>query len=65
MKLIKANRLWNYKTLDLTPFHGPEYLERLGTVLDEAGKQGWELCHLTDTYMVLKQLWTHNEGAGD
>jgi hypothetical protein len=57
MGLIKANRCWNYKTFDLTPLQGPEFLERLGDLLDEAGKNGWELAYMNESFMVLKQLF--------
>ena len=58
MPLVKANRFWNYKTFDLTPFQGPDYLEKLGDILDEAGKSGWELVYMNTDFMILKQLFT-------
>ncbi len=57
MKLTKVNRLFNYKTYDLEPLKGPDFLDRLGEILDEAGKHGWELAHMNDQFMVLKQLY--------
>jgi len=61
MPLIKVNRCWNYKTFDLTPIAGPDFLEKLGNILDDAGKNGWELVHMTDQYMVLKQLFVQKD----
>ena len=57
MKLTKVNRLFNYKTLELESMKGPEFLEKLGQLLDEAGKNGWELAHMNDEFMILKQLY--------
>jgi len=57
MPLVKANRFWNYKTYDLREIQGPEFLDRLGALLDEAGKNGWELAHMGSDFMVLKQLF--------
>ncbi|NLI77631.1 MAG: hypothetical protein GX442_14485 [Candidatus Riflebacteria bacterium] len=61
MALIKANRCWNYKTYDLATLAGPDFLERLGALLDEAGKNGWELAHMTDRFMILKQLFQYDD----
>ncbi len=61
VKLVKANRLWNYKTIDLLPMHGRTFLDDLGKLLDEAGKQGWELAFMCEQYMVLKQLFVAAE----
>lgn len=58
MKLVKANQFWNYKTYDLSEIQGKDFIESLGNLLDEAGKSGWELVHMNDQFMVLKQLWT-------
>ncbi len=57
MGLVKANRCWNYKTLDLKPLSGPDFVEKLGELLDEAGKNGWELAYMNDRFMILKQLF--------
>ncbi|MFZ2959090.1 MAG: hypothetical protein WA705_19565 [Candidatus Ozemobacteraceae bacterium] len=57
MKIKKANRLWNYKTLEIVTMQGPDFLDRLGSLLDEAGKNGWELAYMNDSFMILKQLF--------
>ena len=57
MKFNKVNRYFNYKTYDLEPLKGADFLERLGSILDEAGKNSWELAYMNDTFMVLKQLY--------
>ncbi len=57
MMLEKSPQRWNYKTLDLTPMQGPEFLERLGSLLDEAGRNGWDLAYMCQDYMILKQLY--------
>jgi len=62
-QLKKANRLWNYKTFDLISMQGPDFLEKLGELLDEAGKNGWELAHMNDQFMILKQLYILDENA--
>jgi hypothetical protein len=61
MPLRKVNRCWNYKTLELRPLMGPDYLEKLGNLLDEAGKNGWELAHMNDSFMILKQLFVQED----
>ncbi|MBI3037505.1 hypothetical protein HYY75_00440 [bacterium] len=57
----KANRYWNYKTHEIESLKGPEFLEKLGDLLDEAGKNGWELAFLNDRFMILKQLFFQSE----
>ncbi|OQA08982.1 MAG: hypothetical protein BWY66_00759 [bacterium ADurb.Bin374] len=57
MQLVKANRFWNYKTYDLTKMRGDDFLDKLGDLLDEAGRNGWELAYMCEDYMVLKQLF--------
>ncbi|MBF0501798.1 MAG: hypothetical protein HQM09_16800 [Candidatus Riflebacteria bacterium] len=57
MTIRKANRLWNYKTLELSSMQGPDFLEQLGNILDEAGKSGWELAYMCESFMILKQLF--------
>lgn len=61
MALKKVNRCWNYKTFDLKPMFGPDYLEKLGTLLDEAGKNGWELAFMNESFMILKQLFVSDD----
>lgn len=57
MPLVKANRFWNYKTFDLTKMKGPEFIDQLGGLLDEAGRNGWELAYMCEDFMILKQLY--------
>ncbi|HNW36174.1 MAG TPA: hypothetical protein PKM25_14645 [Candidatus Ozemobacteraceae bacterium] len=57
MPLVKANRFWNYKTFDLREMQGPDFIEKLGALLDEAGKNGWELAYMCSDFMILKQLF--------
>jgi hypothetical protein len=54
MSLEKSPNRWNYKVLDLQPYKGPDFIERLGQVLDEAGRNGWELAHMDEDYMIMK-----------
>lgn len=61
MTLRKVNRCWNYKALDLMPYKGPDFLVRLGALLDEAGKSGWELTYMNDSFMILKQLFVSDD----
>lgn len=61
MGLVKANQFWNYKTFDLTPLQGPDFLEELGDILDEAGKSGWDLVYMNDNFMILKQLYMQED----
>ena len=61
MGLVKVKRCWNYKTYDLALLAGTDFLEKLGEILDEAGKNGWELAHMNDRFMVLKQLFRFDE----
>ncbi len=61
MALVKSNNRWNYKTLDMKDVQGPDFVEELGRVLDEAGKQGWELAHVGEKFMVLKQLYLEKD----
>jgi hypothetical protein len=56
-KLKKANQYFNYKTYDLAELQGPKFLENLGNLLDEAGKNGWDLVYMNEQYMILKQLY--------
>lgn len=57
MKYKKVNRIWNYKTFDLAEIRGDNFLEELGKILDEAGKNGWELAYMNERFMILKQLY--------
>lgn len=57
MSLKKSPNTWNYKTLDLTIMKGPDFLEELGNLLDEAGRNGWDLCYMCEDYMIMKQLY--------
>ncbi|NCB38434.1 MAG: hypothetical protein EOM80_06645 [Erysipelotrichia bacterium] len=57
MSLEKSPQRWNYKTLDLKKFKGPDFLEKLGNVLDEAGRNGWDLAYMGEDFMVMKQLY--------
>lgn len=57
MTLEKSPQRWNYKTLDLSQLKGDDFLERLGDLLDEAGRNGWDLVYMCDDYMIMKQLY--------
>ncbi|MGM0599206.1 MAG: hypothetical protein ACQETH_05230 [Candidatus Rifleibacteriota bacterium] len=57
MSLEKSPKRWNYKVLDLQPYKGPDFIDRLGQVLDEAGRNGWELAYMSEDYMIMKQLF--------
>ena len=57
MTLKKSANRWNYKTLDLRPMKGPDFLNQLGNILDEAGRNGWELCYMNEDYLIMKQLF--------
>lgn len=61
MALVKTNQRWNYKTMNLSEMQGPDFVEKLGKILDEAGKQGWELAHICDRFMILKQLYLEKD----
>jgi len=61
MSFVKSNQRWNYKTFDLRPMQGPDFLDKLGQLLDEAGKKGWELAHLNEKFMILKQLYLEED----
>ncbi len=57
MTLEKSPQRWNYKTLDLKALKGPDFLEKLGSLLDEAGRNGWDLVFMGEDFMVMKQLY--------
>lgn len=57
MTLEKSPQRWNYKTLDLTALKGPDFVERLGNLLDEAGRNGWDLAYMGEDFMIMKQLY--------
>lgn len=61
MPLVKSANRWNYKTIDLKTMKGPDYLEQLGKMLDDAGRAGWDVCHVSEDYMILKQLYIATE----
>ncbi len=61
MSLEKSSHRWNYKTLSLQPLKGPDFLEKLGDLLDEAGRNGWDLAYMNEDYMVMKQLYFYKE----
>ena len=61
MKLEKSPQRWNYKTLDLRHLKGDDYLERLGGLLDEAGRNGWDLVYMCEDFMIMKQLYFAKE----
>lgn len=61
MTLEKSPQRWNYKTLELRCFKGPDFLEKLGGLLDEAGRNGWDLAYMCEDYMVMKQLYFFRE----
>lgn len=61
MSLVKSSNRWNYKTIDLKPMKGSDYLEQLGKMLDNAGRSGWDICHVSEDYMILKQLYIFTE----
>ncbi|MBU1107396.1 MAG: hypothetical protein KKB51_12055 [Candidatus Riflebacteria bacterium] len=61
MPLEKSPQRWNYKTLDLTGLRGDDFLERLGYLLDEAGRNGWDLAYMCEDYMIMKQLYFAKE----
>lgn len=57
MTLEKSPQRWNYKTLDLTSLKGPDFVEKLGSLLDEAGRNGWDLAYMCEDFMIMKQLY--------
>ncbi len=57
MTLEKSPQRWNYKTLDLSQLKSADFLERLGDLLDEAGRNGWDLAYICEDYMIMKQLY--------
>ncbi|MDD3147803.1 MAG: hypothetical protein PHD82_10900 [Candidatus Riflebacteria bacterium] len=57
MTLEKSPQRWNYKTLDLKPLKGLDFLEKLGNLLDEAGRNGWDLVYMCDDFIIMKQLY--------
>ena len=61
MTLKKENRFFNYNSFDLLELRGPNFLENLGGLLDEAGKGGWDLVYMNDQFMVLKQVYHQEE----
>ncbi|GAB1352597.1 MAG TPA: hypothetical protein PLK28_15520 [Candidatus Rifleibacterium sp.] len=61
MTLEKSPQRYNYKTLDLTTLKGPDFLEKLGHLLDEAGRNGWDLVYMNEEFMVMKQLYFFKE----
>ncbi len=61
MTLEKSPQRWNYKTFDLSPLKGPDFLDNLGNILDEAGRNGWDLVYMSDEYMIMKQLYFFKE----
>ena len=61
MPLEKSPNRWNYKTLNLRSMQGPDFVEQLGNLLDEAGRNGWELCYMSDEYMIMKQLYIQTD----
>lgn len=61
MTLEKSPQRWNYKTIALTTLKGPDFLENLGHLLDEAGRNGWDLVYMCDDYMIMKQLYFFKE----
>lgn len=61
MTLEKSPQRWNYKTLELASLRGPEFMEKLGKLLDEAGRNGWDLAYMCEDFMVMKQLYFFKE----
>lgn len=61
MTLEKSPQRWNYKTLDLRQMKGDDYLDRLGGLLDEAGRNGWDLVYIGEDFMIMKQLYFAKE----
>jgi len=61
MTLEKSPQRYNYKTLDLKALKGPDFLEKLGHLLDEAGRNGWDLIYMNEEFMVMKQLYFFKE----
>lgn len=61
MNLEKSPQRWNYKTLDLSSLKGDDFLERLGGLLDEAGRNGWDLVYMNENFMIMKQLYFSKE----
>lgn len=61
MSLEKAPQRWNYKTLEITSMKGPDFVDKLGDLLDEAGRNGWDLCYMCEDYLVMKQLYFFKE----
>jgi hypothetical protein len=61
MSLEKSPQRWNYKTLDLASIKGPDFLEKLGNLLDEAGRNGWDLCYMNEDFMIMKQLYFYKD----
>ncbi|OGK05104.1 MAG: hypothetical protein A2W80_06305 [Candidatus Riflebacteria bacterium GWC2_50_8] len=61
MTMEKSPQRWNYKTLDLTRLKGDDFLERLGDLLDEAGRNGWDLAYMCEDFMIMKQLYFAKE----
>ncbi len=61
MSLEKSPQRWNYKTLDLKSLKGPDFIEKLGSLLDEAGRNGWDLCYMNDEFMIMKQLYFYKD----
>ncbi|MDN5278752.1 MAG: hypothetical protein PWR01_2717 [Clostridiales bacterium] len=61
MSLEKSPHRWNYKTLDLRPLKGPDFLDKLGNLLDEAGRNGWDLSFMCEDYMIMKQLYLYKD----
>jgi len=57
MTLEKSPQRWNYKTLDLSGLKGPDFIEKLGNLLDEAGRNGWDLAYMSEDFMIMKQLY--------
>ena len=57
MSLKKSPNTWNYKTLSLMSMQGLDFLDQLGNLLDEAGRNGWELTYMCEEYMIMKQLY--------
>jgi hypothetical protein len=61
MSLEKSAHRYNYKTLDLKSMKGPDFLEQLGSLLDEAGRNGWDLSYVCQDYIIMKQLYFYKE----
>jgi hypothetical protein len=61
MTLEKSPQRWNYKTLELKNLRGPDFMENLGKLLDEAGRNGWDLVYMNEDFIIMKQLYFYKE----